>query len=373
MKSSDWQRALHEISLELSALPDAASLSRRAVEWGLDHLGFDRMSLWFIDRKDPNWMVGAWGTDEKGQLRDERGVRVPRDAIIAPPEFYQGKIPVLHFVDEPCYDERHVQVGRSDKGLAPLWDGKVMIGELSADNFLTHRSMSSDQLDALVLFARIVAHLHTLLLTREELNAISQERLTLLHEIKHRTRNNLSVITNLVTLEAMLATTEETRDKLEGLRDRIGALGALYLLLDRESEGALFDLGDYLATVARQLVHAHGADARRISLAVDCDVVNVNDSKAAPLWIAVNELLTDALKHAFANAETGQLSLTLRKGEGLATLEVRDNGKGLPHGFDLSKCSGLGLGLVDSLVTQIGGTLSFRNDGGAVFTVQFPL
>ena len=280
---------------------------------------------------------------------------------------------MLHFVGEPCFDEQRHRVGQSDKGLAPLWDGKVIIGELSADNFLSQRPISHVQLDELVLFARIVAHLHTLLQTREELDAVSRARLTLLHEIKHRTRNNLSVISNLVTLEAMLATTDECRDKLEELRDRIGALAALYTLLDREAEGSRVDLAEYLSTVARQLAHAHGADTRRITLVLELDSLSLGDNRAAPLGIAVNELITDALKYAFTTGKPGVLTLHLHKDAQNAILEVRDNGKGLPEGFTLAGASGLGLGLVDSLARQIGGNLSFRNDGGAVFRLEFPL
>ena len=103
----------------------------KAVAWALENLSFDRASLWFIDRLDPRWSLGSWGTDETGQLRDERGARVLRDPYIAPAEFYEGKVPVLHYRNQVCYDEKRREVGHADKALAPLWDGNIIIGELA--------------------------------------------------------------------------------------------------------------------------------------------------------------------------------------------------------------------------------------------------
>lgn len=366
-------RALHDLSLELSTLPDPGDVCRRAVEWGLAHLGFDRLSLWFIDPDDGDWNQGTWGTDEAGRLRDERRSRVRRDALIAPPEFYEGKVPVLHYRDEPCYDDHRRIVGRADKALAPLWDGRKIIGEMAADNFLTHRPIVPRDLDILVVLARIVAHLHSLAQTRDELAQMGERRGTLLKELKHRTRNNLNVILGLVTLESLSTENDEVRERLDSLRDRVAALEALYGLLDHETKGQPIRLDEYLTTVAHRLSRAQGADVRGVAVEVHTVPVSVDGARAGPLGIALNELLTDGLKYAFPGGRRGRIEVGLAVEGADAVLTVRDDGPGLPPGFDPAQGSGLGLGLVMAIAQQVGGQFSWANGPGAWFTLRFPV
>lgn len=166
-------RALHDISMELARSSDVQSLCRRAVELGKLVLGFDRLGIWFIDTDDPDWNVGTWGTDEAGNLRDERESRVRRSPIIAPEEFYLGKIPILALKDEVCYDDRRNPVGRADKVLAPLWDGRQIIGELAVDNLLTRRPIDADRQEIIVVFARAIAHLSSLKRVEAELRQLA--------------------------------------------------------------------------------------------------------------------------------------------------------------------------------------------------------
>jgi len=364
-------QSLHEISLELSTLADTDALCRRAVEWALENLGFDRVSLWFLDPEDRQWSRGTWGTDESGALRDERTARVLKDELVTPEAFYQGKIAVLLARDAPCFDNHRREVGRADKAMAPLWDAKTIIGELAVDCFLTHRTIQEPELDALVLYARIVGHMYSLLRTRELLAQVSEERGTLLKELKHRTRNSLSVIAGLVALESHRSTGSEAKGKLSALEDRVEALAALYALLDRDEEPGVLRLDEYLRTVALRLAEAHGADARGVRFELDLTPVSLDAHRASSLGIAVNELLTDALKHAFPGGRPGTVWLTLaREGEGVR-LEVRDDGPGLPAGFDSERSDGLGLGLVAAIARQIRGSFEWGFRAGAVFTLRF--
>jgi len=369
---SSMLRSLHEVSMELAVLADTASLTETAVGWGLANLGFDRISLWFIDREDPDFNVGTWGTDESGNLRDERGARVRRDPIIAPPEFYEGRVPVLAFHDQPCYDERRNIVGRADKALAPLWDGSCIIGELSVDNFLSKRAIGPRSLEILVLYARIIAHLHSLIDTRTALAAALDQRGILLREVKHRTKNNLAVIAGMVGLEAARAGSAEARETLGRVGSRIGALAALYTLLDRNTESESVRLDEYLMAVARGVMEGQGAEIRGVGLALDVRPVSVRAGSAAPLGIALNELMTDAFKHAFNQGRGGRLVVRLSGEGGRAELEVSDDGPGLPADFRLDGGEGLGLGLVGLLARQVGADFSWGSGPGARFTLRFP-
>jgi len=166
-------RALHDVSMELARSADVESLCRKAVELGRSALGFDRLGIWFIDTEDPEWNVGTWGTDEAGNLRDERQSRVRRSPIIAPEEFYLGKIPILVLRNDVCYDDKRNPVGRADKVLAPLWDGKRIIGELAMDNLLTGQPIDDDRQEVIVAFARAIAHLSSLKRVEAELRQLA--------------------------------------------------------------------------------------------------------------------------------------------------------------------------------------------------------
>ena len=166
-------RALHDISMELSVAEDVQDLCRRAVILGRETLGFDRLGIWFIDPENPAWNVGTWGTDEQGNVRDERESRVRRNPDITPEEFYTGKVPMLLFENAVCYNDKREPVGRSDKVLAPLWDGNHIIGELSADNLLTGRAFDAERQEVLIVFARIIAHLSSLKRVESELRRLA--------------------------------------------------------------------------------------------------------------------------------------------------------------------------------------------------------
>jgi diguanylate cyclase (GGDEF)-like protein len=165
--------ALHDLSLELSLSEDVDDLCRRAVTMGHRILGYDRISVWFVDPLDPGLLFGTYGTDESGKLRDERGVCYRRSAEALPPDFYEGKDPVYYMGVSPCFDERHNVVGSAERALALIWDGRKVIGEIVVDNLITQRTIDGGSLELLVRFARIVGYLTSLKRVQAELKVLA--------------------------------------------------------------------------------------------------------------------------------------------------------------------------------------------------------
>jgi diguanylate cyclase (GGDEF)-like protein len=166
-------KSLHDLSIELSQAPDPEEVCRQAVQSGHERLGLDRLSIWLIDQEDPSWKVGTWGIDERGRLRDERGERLLLETGDVPIEFHEGKIPYLSKRDVPCRDHKGRVVGRADKLIAPLWDGRRLIGEFSVDNLLGREPIGAEKIEAIVIYARIVAHLVSLKRAEEELRLLA--------------------------------------------------------------------------------------------------------------------------------------------------------------------------------------------------------
>jgi diguanylate cyclase (GGDEF)-like protein len=166
-------KSLHDISFKLSLCKDVDDLCREAVKSGREQLDFDRIGLWLIDPKDPAWKLGCWGTDEEGKLRDEHGLRLPCVSAGRPSEFSEGRIPLISFVNEACWNAEGLEVGRGDRLIAPLWDGHSLVGEIGADDLLLHRGFSPERREIFTLFARVVGHLLSLKRAEAELRYLA--------------------------------------------------------------------------------------------------------------------------------------------------------------------------------------------------------
>lgn len=166
-------KSLHEISFELSLCTGIDEVCREAVRLGHERLGIDRLGIWLIDQNDPRRRLGTWGIDEGGGLRDERGARLPRAILEASSPFFEGRGPLILDEEGDCRDHQGRPVGRGTKLLAPLWDGRLMIGELWVDDLLGKEGFSSEKRETLVIFARIIAHLVSLKRAEAELRHLA--------------------------------------------------------------------------------------------------------------------------------------------------------------------------------------------------------
>ncbi|HEX4159672.1 MAG TPA: histidine kinase dimerization/phosphoacceptor domain -containing protein [Rhizomicrobium sp.] len=181
----------------------------------------------------------------------------------------------------------------------------------------------------------------------EELQKRIREKDALLLEIQHRVKNNLQMITALMRMEARNADGLIDTAPFQRLAGRIEALKILYSLLDPSDEAGEVDLGVYLSDVAAAALHAHAVEGVRLELKVDAYPVSVN--VAMPAGLVVNELLTNALKHAFVGRPGGTITLeSVSDGNG-CRVTIADNGVGLPEGLEWPRRGKLSALIVQSL------------------------
>jgi two-component sensor histidine kinase len=182
---------------------------------------------------------------------------------------------------------------------------------------------------------------------REEFEQRIREKDTLLLEIQHRVKNNLQMITALIRIEARKARGRMDAAPFDRLAGRIESIQLLYSLFSDQGKGDEIDLGVYLSEIASSVLRAHAVEGIRLDLKVDAYPVSVN--VAMPTGLVVNELLTNALKHAFVGRDGGTISLqSLSDGEGCRVV-VADDGVGLPEGADWPKTGKLGALIVQTL------------------------
>src|SRR5690606_6343624 len=154
-------RALHEVNMILTKTNSFDDLCRRAVELAHSRLGFDRIGLWFTDPANPHRMRGAFGIDEQGNVRDERGVSlsVPDETGTLTAEIIQGKRAVGLIEKADLYDAHHRMVGTGWLAAAALMDGERVIGSLSVDNLINQEPPGRYTLELRRLYGAALGHL----------------------------------------------------------------------------------------------------------------------------------------------------------------------------------------------------------------------
>lgn len=210
-------------------------------------------------------------------------------------------------------------------------------------------------------------------LTEAQLEVSLGEREILLKEVHHRVKNNLQVISGLLSLEAEKLADPAARAVFKECRDRIHSMARLHQQLYARGQFAHVDFGAHLREMAEMLVDAHAPPGCRVALHVEADPLTLDLDSAVSLGLVANEVLLNALKHAFPGRTQGTLRLRIRHGE-TGEITVCDDGVGLPPGFDPKRQSGLGLELIFGLMQQIHGAARIENapGGGACTTLTFP-
>ena len=165
---SEQLAALQEVTNQLSKMESTDDLCRHAVQFGRSRLGFDRVSIWFIEER-LGIMQGSFGTDEHGELRDERGAQVPFRPEGLAWQVFSHKESMARVEHLPLYNHLGQVVGEGDNAMAALWNGDDVIGIMSVDNFFHRRPITERQLELLRLFATTLGHLITLKRAEEAL------------------------------------------------------------------------------------------------------------------------------------------------------------------------------------------------------------
>jgi PAS domain S-box-containing protein len=197
---------------------------------------------------------------------------------------------------------------------------------------------------------------------REEFEQRLRDKDILLQEIQHRVRNNLQIITTLIRLEARNAQSSSSAVPFDRLAGRIEALDMLYRSLAQDGHGDEIDLGIYLSQIASAVMRSHAVEGIRLDLKVDTYPVSIN--VAMPTGLVVNELLTNALKHAFRGRDGGTITLhSLVDGNGCRVV-IADDGIGLPEGVEWPQRGKLSALIVQSLRVNAKAILQIESSPG---------
>ena len=197
-----------------------------------------------------------------------------------------------------------------------------------------------------------------------------KEKELLVREIHHRVKNNLQIISSLLNLQSMQLTDDKARQAVSEGRDRVQAMGLIHQRLYQHEHLARVNIRDYTEALVDTLRDSFSLDPEGVDLKLDIDSLELDVDIAVPMGLILNELVSNAYKHAFREIDRPFLGVSIKKqAEGLR-LEVRDNGKGLPEEINVKSTRSFGFRLVKSLTKELKGVLSVNNQGGAVITVD---
>lgn len=204
----------------------------------------------------------------------------------------------------------------------------------------------------------------------EEIKKQLLEKEIILKETHHRIKNNFATIESLLDLQSNSVTNPEVQSALQDAIGRVSSMRVLYeklLLTDDYQETSI---KQYLMNLIDEIMQIFPGNAE-IKIESQIDDFQLDPKRMVPIGIIINELLTNTMKYAFTDKDSGSIEVTLKEDNGDVTLFIQDNGRGLPEDFDIDDPGGFGLMLVKMLSQQLGGSFNIENQNGTRSILRF--
>ncbi len=260
------------------------------------------------------------------------------------------------------------------------------IGVLAVDNVRTKRTLLQSDIDLLMALSPEIGisiqnamvtdmkerQFDELLEVEEKIRASLKEKEVLLKEIHHRVKNNLQIVSSLLYMQATRTEHPGAVSALKESRARIKSMALIHERLYQSPNLASVDMGGYTKNLVSDLRHFYKSEESSVRLTVKIDDIALGITEAIPCGLIINELVSNALKHAFPQGTAGDIAIQMQKREGNSiVLTVSDSGTGFPENVDFRNSPSLGLTLVNSLVQQLDGTIELDRSAGTRFTIRF--
>ncbi|MDZ7996167.1 MAG: PAS domain S-box protein [Nostoc sp. EfeVER01] len=361
-----------------------------------DLLGVDRVVVYQFDLEmigtimaesvEPGWMVSLGVEIYDTCFQTGAGL-----------EYYQGRKRAIANIYEAGLTDCHIRLLEQFEVKANLVvpillevssqnPGSHIWGLLIAHQCSGFREWEENQLDLLdqvtvqlaiaIQQSSILAQAQTELVQRQKaqikLKTALAEKEVLLKEVHHRVKNNLQIVSSLLQLQSQTLKDPEIIKVLRESQNRIESISLIHKNLYTSANIGQIDVADYISNLAASLLISYQICPGKISLETDIDSVSLNVDQAIACGLVINELISNALKHAFPNQQVGTISIALHNIGNSIEMTIQDNGIGLPDNLDWRNTDSLGLSLVHDLVTeQLEGDITLERNYGTVFKIKF--
>jgi len=207
---------------------------------------------------------------------------------------------------------------------------------------------------------------------QDKLTASLKEKEVLLKEVHHRVKNNMQVISSMLSLQSQHITDKASRAMFEESQNRVRSMALIHEKLYTSEDLAHIDIAEYIHSLTHQLITTYRTIASRVNMDITVTDIFLAITTAIPCGLIINELVTNALKHAFPHQQKGTItvSMTPSTNDSLI-LTVSDTGIGFPEEIDFRNTTTLGMQLVTSLVEQLDGTITLDRSEGTRIRIEF--
>jgi len=205
----------------------------------------------------------------------------------------------------------------------------------------------------------------------KEIAKQNAEREVLLKEIHHRVKNNLQIISSLLSMQTRGLKDDKMKDAMKESQSRVKTMSLIHEKLYQYENLSKINMQEYIQQLSEFLTQTYRLD-KNIKINIDAADINLDIDTALPLGLITNELLSNSLKYAFVNQDEGEINISFSQLEsGAFKLLVTDSGVGLDENLDIDATKSLGLKLVRTLTRQINGELRITHQPGATFEIAF--
>lgn len=197
-----------------------------------------------------------------------------------------------------------------------------------------------------------------------------KEKELLLREIHHRVKNSLQIVSSLLSLQASEFDDVNVIESYNESENRIHSIALIHESLYNSSDISEINFREYVETLIENIIYSYKVETERIKIKLELDELELGIETAIPLGLIINELVSNAVKHAFKDNE-GCIKLTLSRVDDEYELVIQDNGIGLSEDFDIENTKSLGFLLVNQLVKQLEGNIKVVSNNGSLFKIRF--
>ena len=195
----------------------------------------------------------------------------------------------------------------------------------------------------------------------KQISKALEEKEVLLKEIHHRVKNNLQVVSSLLSLQQRQTKDSTAHQALQEGRNRVKAMALIHQNLYQDENLVGVDMQQYITKLVNNLVSTYKTDSKTIHLKTEIEPLKLDVDTIIPLGLIINELICNSLKYAFVNRDSGAILIGLKLDNGSLQLEVKDNGEGFPQGFSIEKADSLGYKLIRSFSQKLEADLDLKS------------
>lgn len=273
-----------------------------------------------------------------------------------------------HFKEEAHrFESGHI---RSWLGV-PMIVGEKVVGVLTVDRAKVE-PFTREEVQLVSTFAAHVAAAINNARLYQDLARSAEMREYLLRELHHRVKNNMQLVSSILSLQGRTLEDSRAREVLRELQLRVRSLGLVHEALHEATEVGAIDLGNYLRSVVMSILTEYSYE-RQIQARFDTEAVSVGVDISVPLGLIIGEISLNAVKHAFAPGTPGTITCGLSRRDREVELTVSDDGVGLDGPVNLEEPTSFGLRLITALSEQLGGTVTVDGKEGTTWTIRFEL